>query len=118
MEETPGRRRSLLAAVIYELRRKNTRLEQWLIWPAALVVFGVLMGLQALGISAVWTAAYYQGLTPAHETTGEAAAIGGANVVVLLSLARLTAYAIERRRRRARARAISGPAGPSAPASR
>ena len=70
MEETPGRRRSLLAAVIYELRRKNTRLEQWLIWPAALVVFGVLMGLQALGISVL--------PTPAHETTGEAAAIGGA----------------------------------------
>jgi hypothetical protein len=89
MDETP--QRSLLAAVFYELRRKNTPLEQGLILPAALVIFGVVIGLQAIGIIFLPTIS--------SETAGEAAAIGGGDVVVLIVVVRLTAYAIERRRR-------------------
>jgi hypothetical protein len=92
MEETPRHRRSLLDAVGYELRRKSTPLERWLILPVALFEFGVLIGLHALGINVLPTAA--------HETGGEAGAIGAASVAVLISLVRLTAYLVERWRTR------------------
>jgi hypothetical protein len=94
MEEKPGRQRSLLAAINYEMRRKGTPLERWLILPVALAIFGVLIGLSALGINVLPTGQ--------HETLGEAAAIGAASGVVLISLTRLAVYAIERTRRRTR----------------
>jgi ABC-type proline/glycine betaine transport system permease subunit len=94
MEEKPGRQRSLVAAINYELRRKGTPLERWLIFPVALAIFGVLIGLSALGINVLPTGQ--------HVTLGEAAAVGAATSVVLIFLTRIAAYAIERARRRTR----------------
>jgi hypothetical protein len=87
MEETPRRRRSLLNALAYELRRKSTPLEQLLIFPVALVAVGVLMGLHALGINVLPTVD--------HETVAEGGAIGAASFAVLTFLVRVTAHVVE-----------------------